>query len=76
MPRYRTTFSSTVKPETLKYIDGKTDKSKGISRGDVMDSLVEDAKRREKGRTAADLKSEAGGNFTDLKSLKSKRAAI
>jgi len=76
MSRYRTTFSSTVKPETLKYIDSKTDKSKGISRGDVMDSLVEDAKQREKCRTTSDLKSEAGGNFPDLRSVKSKRAAV
>ena len=53
MPRYRTTFSSTVKPETLTYLDSKTDKSKGISRGDVMDSLVDDARQREKGERAA-----------------------
>ena len=48
MPRYRTTFSSTVKPDTLTYIDSKVNKAVGISRGDVLDAIVDEAREREK----------------------------
>lgn len=63
MPRYRTTFSSTVKPETLEYIDSKVDKANGVSRGSVLDMLVD------KERAGSDFKSVRGGHFSDFKSL-------